>query len=78
MTIKVTHAGLNTPVYINVAQLFGFYWSATAKHTILFSTGTTTIPIKESCEEVEVILKKVYEQAPQPQQPVRLTPEDGV
>jgi hypothetical protein len=77
VTIKLTHAGLNIPIYINTGQLFGFYWSKTANHTILFSTGTTTIPVKESLNEIEAVLKEVQQQASQPQQQVRSLTEDG-
>ena len=61
--LKLTHAGLGQPVYIYPAQLFGFYWSETAKHTILFSNGTTTIPVRESCEEIKMQIEKLHTQS---------------
>ena len=59
--LTFTHAVVSKPICINPELLFGWYYSDVAKVTILLSSGTTTIPVKESVDEVTVQVSAMWE-----------------
>jgi hypothetical protein len=56
-TITLTHAVLNQQFELVAPQLFGMYYSEVAKATVLLSCGTTTVPVKESINDIKELLK---------------------
>ena len=54
--LQFTHAGSGQEVMVIAEQVYGFYWSDTSKATLLISTGTAVVPVRESVEQVTVKL----------------------
>jgi hypothetical protein len=64
--IKLTHATLNVPLTLVSSNIFGAYYSEGIKATLVLSTGTTVVPVKESVKQVEELIGK----------PASLNPDD--
>lgn len=58
--IKLTHANLHREIEIVTGQLFGLMKSADGS-TLVLSIGSTTIPVKESPDEIKVLVQRVQE-----------------
>ena len=56
---EFTHANLNQTVYVQVVQLYAYYYSEAAKATLLLASGGAIIPIKESVNEVKMRVQRV-------------------
>lgn len=57
--VEFTHATLGIKVSINTDNLFGYYFSESVKATLLLSTGTAVIPVRESTSQVASLVKSV-------------------
>jgi hypothetical protein len=55
--LNLTHANLEKDVSINPQLLFGWYWSDSHKATILISTNGGAIPVSETKEKVDQLMK---------------------
>ncbi len=53
LLIEVTHATLNSKVFVARALIFSFYWSDTHKATLLLAVGGAMLPVKESVDEIK-------------------------
>lgn len=54
--IKLTHANLNTSIYLAADLVAGFYASEANKATHVVATGGAVFPAAESVEEVRALL----------------------
>ena len=55
--LNLTHANLETEIGINRDLLFSWYYSKPHKSTVLISTNGGAIPVKESVEQINNLMK---------------------
>jgi hypothetical protein len=54
--VELTHAVLGIKIIIFAHQIFGAYWSESQKASMLLSTGSTVVPVKENIEQLTKLI----------------------